>query len=56
MKTWIAKILLKLTVWLFDYVYTAIDTDKDGKISKKELFDAADYLDKATSRLIYRFK
>jgi len=56
MRTWITKILLKITIWLFNFVYNAIDTDKDGKISKKELFDAANYLDKATSRLIYRFK
>ena len=56
METWIAKILLKITIWAFNFVYDAIDTDDDGKISKQELFDAADYLDKATSRLIYRLK
>ena len=56
MKTWLVKILLNVSILLFDKVYDAIDFDNDGKISKTELFEAAKYLDEWSKDLVKKLK
>ena len=56
MRKTIRKIAISVGAWLLEYSFNWVDTNKDGKVDKKELAAAYSKIDKTVRKFIAKLK